>query len=92
MKTATQVLIAGVTGCVAMAAIASGAFAADTLKEGALDAVIQKALHDIVVTVSSKKIVADTIASNVGGGGGLMGGASKSAATDDDKPARGRKS
>jgi len=66
MKTANQVLIAGVTGCVAMAAIASGAFAPDTLKEGALDAVIQKALHDIVVTDTSKKIVADTIASNVG--------------------------
>jgi hypothetical protein len=65
MKTATRLLILGLALGGGMIAT-TGAFAADTLLENAFALVIQKAKHDIVVVDPGKKIIADTIAANVG--------------------------
>ena len=65
MKTATRLLILGLALGSFMTGT-TGALAADTLLENAFALVIAKAKHDIVVVDTGKKIVADTIAANVG--------------------------
>jgi hypothetical protein len=66
MHALTGASIAGVTVCLAMGIATSGASAQDALKAAALQHVIQNSQHDIVVIDTNLKVVADTIAANVG--------------------------
>jgi hypothetical protein len=66
MHALTRASIAGVTVCLAMGIATSGASAQDVLKAAALQHVIQNSQHDIVVIDTNLKVVADTIAANVG--------------------------